>query len=76
VGDPIRDGDFWRGPMEAALYLEIVRRNPKREDETTFGYIVRLADAVRAEQAADGELRRKAAETLREQPDQRDASNW
>ena len=50
---PIRTGEFWRDAMEAALYLEIVHRNPRREGEEPLAYAVRISELVQAEQASE-----------------------
>lgn len=47
--EPIREGDFWRGPLEADTYLEAVRLNPRREDEGAFSYIARISELVVAD---------------------------
>lgn len=50
--EPVRDCDFWRGPLEADTYLEAVRLNPRREDEGAFSYIARISELVVADLAA------------------------
>lgn len=47
--EPIRDGDFWRGPLEAETYLEAVRQSPRREGEGAFSYIARISELVVAD---------------------------
>lgn len=49
MSDPVRTCEFWRGPLEAATYLEAVRLNPRREDEGAFSYIARLSAIVAAD---------------------------
>lgn len=61
MSEPIRQGEFWRGPAEAATYLEAVTQNPKGEDESTWAYIVRLSELVTGEEAAYQEQMRKAS---------------
>lgn len=48
MAEPLRDGDFWRGPVEAAVYLAVVRENPRREGEGVFAYIARLSEIARS----------------------------
>lgn len=55
MADPIRVGDFWRGPAEAAIYLEAVRQNPQREDEGPISYIRRIAEIVAKDMGTLGE---------------------
>jgi hypothetical protein len=61
VGDPLRDGDFWKGPLEAALYLEMAHRNPRREGEAPLAYVARLSEATQAEIADDAQRTKGAA---------------
>jgi len=52
MGKPIRTGEFWSGPAEAATYLEAVVQNPKGDDEGAMSYIVRISEIVTGEEAA------------------------
>jgi hypothetical protein len=75
VAEPIRKTDFWADAMEAALYLEIVHRNPRRDGETPLAYVVRLSEATQAEMAAEA-ARVPQPQPSAELADQRDAANW
>lgn len=52
MSEPIRTGDFWAGPLEAATYLEAVRLNSKREDEGAWSYCARISGIVTADPGA------------------------
>ena len=60
MAEPLRDGDFWRGPVEAAVYLAVVRENPRREGEGVFAYIARLSEIARCEESASSAWNQQA----------------
>jgi hypothetical protein len=55
--EPIRDGDFWKGPLEAETYLSAVHLNPQRAGEGNFAYIVRISELVSGEAQNDAKMR-------------------